>query len=444
MTEPRDLTLYRAAELLRRGRLTSEALVLSCLERIENRDGVLHAWAELHDEQAMAQARVHDEEAHRHHWRGPLHGLPFGIKDVIHVKGMRTQAGTTAYSPYFAVEDAPCVASLRDSGAIVLGKTVTTAFAYRDPSPARNPWDPTRSPGGSSAGSGVAVADGMCLGALGTQTGGSTIRPASYNGIVGFKSGLGKIPAEGMIPVSWQLDHVGIMTRDVQDAALLWNLMRKDRPLDWQSTRDKLPPAMLPHAPKRIWRMRGHFEQDVEAEMLAALDAVCRLLAAQGVTIEERPLPAEFEGVAESHSTIMGAEAAAWHQGRYLANPAAYPPGIGQLVQGGLEIRGVDYIRALRHRSAFYLSMRTALADVDCAIMPSAPGPAPDPSTTGSAHLNSPWSFCGFPSLSLPAGLSSDELPLGVQLACGPDQEDALLSMAGWLERLLEFDHRPT
>jgi len=273
MTEPRDLTLYGAAELLRRGRLSSEALVRSCLERIEQREAVLHAWAELHPERALAEAQACDGEALRHRWRGPLHGLPLGIKDVIHVKGMRTQAGTSAYPAHFAGEDAACVAALRESGAIVLGKTVTTAFAYRDPSPSRNPWDPSRSPGGSSAGSGVAVADGMCLGALGTQTGGSTLRPASYNGIVGFKSGLGKISTAGLVPVSWQLDHVGIMTRDVQDAALLWNLMRQDRPLDWQSTREKLPPALRPHAPKRVWRVREYFEEQAEAEMLAALDA---------------------------------------------------------------------------------------------------------------------------------------------------------------------------
>jgi Asp-tRNA(Asn)/Glu-tRNA(Gln) amidotransferase A subunit family amidase len=244
--------------------------------------------------------------------------------------------------------------------------------------------------------------------------------------------------------VRWQLDHVGIMTRDVQDAALLWNLLRKDRPLDWQATRDKLPPALLPHAPKRVWRMREHFEQVAEPDILNALDAVCSQLAGHGVTIVERPLPAEFEGLIESHTKIMSAEAATWHQDRYLADPEAYPPGIAGLVRDGLGLDAVDYIRALRHRAAFYVAMRAALADVDCAIIPSAPGQAPLPNTTGSAHFNSPWSFCGFPSLSLPAGLSGDELPLGVQLACGPDQEDALLGMAGWAERLLEFDHRPS
>lgn len=444
MTETRDLTLYGAAELLRRSRLTSEGLVRSCLDRIERREGLLHAWAELHPEHALAEARACDEDARHHRWRGPLHGLPLGIKDVIHVRGMHTQAGTSAYPTHLPEQDAACVAALRESGAIVLGKTVTTAFAYRDPSPARNPWDPTRSPGGSSAGSAVAVADGMCLGALGTQTGGSTLRPASYTGIVGFKSGLGKISTEGLVPVSWQLDHVGIMTRDVQDAALLWNVMRLDRPLDWQSTRDKLPPALLPRAPGRVWRMRQYFEQEADPDMLAALDSVCRLLADRGVTVVERDLPAEFEGLATTQATIMGAEAATWHQGRYLVNPTVYPEGVAELVREGLEIRGVDYIRAQRHRSALIRALREAFADVDCAIMPSAAGPAPAPDTTGSARFNSPWSLCGFPSLSLSAGLSGGKLPLGVQLVAGPEGEDDLLAAAGWLEQLLGFGPRLT
>src|SRR5579863_1309909 len=205
--EPRDLTLYRAAELLRRGALTCEALVLSCLERIESRNEQVRAWAELHDEDALQEARRCDLEARVRRWRGPLHGLPVGIKDIIHVKGMHTRAGTAAYAPHFAVEDAPAVAALRDSGSILLGKTVTTAYANRDPSVTRNPWNLARSPGGSSSGSAAAVADRMCLGALGTQTGGSVLRPASYNGIVGFKGGLGKVSTQGVIPLSWQLDH---------------------------------------------------------------------------------------------------------------------------------------------------------------------------------------------------------------------------------------------
>lgn len=441
--EPRDLTLYRAAELLRRGSLTSEALILSCLHRIESRDPRIHAWAELHDDAALAEARTCDAEAKNRHWRGPLHGLPVGIKDIIHVKAMRTQAGTAAYDPHVAVDDAPCVAALRDAGAVILGKTVTTPFAHRDPSVTRNPWNPDRSPGGSSAGSAAAVADRMCLAALGTQTGGSTVRPAAYNGIVGFKGGLGKVSTDGLIPLSFQLDHVGFLTRDVQDAALLWNLLRRDRPLDWQSRREKLPPALLPQVPGRVWRMRGYFEQEADAEMLALCDRTCELLAKLGITIVERPLPREFDGVGESHATIMKVDAAAWHQSNYSAHGSLYPEGIGQLVEEGLGLRGVEYVQALRHRSAFIASMSAALADVDLALMPAAPGPAPVPSTTGSARFNLPWSFSGFPALGLPAGFSGQGLPLGVQLAAGPDHEDALLSMAAWVEGQLAFDRWP-
>ncbi|HSG20503.1 MAG TPA: amidase, partial [Burkholderiaceae bacterium] len=236
MTEPRDLTLYRAAEAMRRGRLTSEALVSSCLERIESRESTVHAWAHLYADEALEEARACDKAAASHQWAGPLHGLPLGIKDIYDVRGQVTEAGTNAYPSRIAGSDADSVGRLREAGAIVLGKTVTTAFAMGDANETRNPWNPEHTPGGSSQGSGAGVADRMCLGALGTQTNGSVIRPASYNGVVGFKPGYGLISTEGVVPLAWQLDHVGSLTRSVEDASLLWHLLRDERSMDWQST----------------------------------------------------------------------------------------------------------------------------------------------------------------------------------------------------------------
>jgi aspartyl-tRNA(Asn)/glutamyl-tRNA(Gln) amidotransferase subunit A len=189
--------------------------------------------------------------------------------------------------------------------------------------------------------------------------------------------------------------------------------------------------------------MREYFEQEADPEMLAQCDTVCELLASRGVTIVEHPLPGEFDEVAESHANLMKADAAFWHQANFLAHRSAYPAGIAQLVEEGLLLRGIDYVQALRHRSAFTASLRSALAEVDFALMPAAPGPAPEPGTTGSARFNSPWSFAGFPAISVPAGLSRRRLPLGVQLVAGPDQEDALLNLAGWVEGQLAFDRRP-
>jgi Asp-tRNA(Asn)/Glu-tRNA(Gln) amidotransferase A subunit family amidase len=444
MTEPRDLTLYHAGEELRRGRLTAEELVRSCLERIDAREETVQAWANRYGDAALEQAREADRAAARHRWHGPLHGLPLGIKDIYDVAGMATEAGTAAYPSRIAERDADAVARLREAGAIVLGKTVTTAFATADPSKTHNPWNPAHTPGGSSAGSGAGVADRMCGGALGTQTNGSVIRPASYNGVVGFKPGLGRISMTGIIPVSWQLDHVGTFTRSVQDAALLWHLLRDEGTLDWQATRDKLPPALLPRAPQRVWRLRDYFEAEAHPEHRAAMDAFCGELAARGVEIVERSLPPSFAGMHAAHDHIMSCEAAAVHRAAFEADPAPFPQRIAERIRVGLATRAVDYVGALRHRLRLMDQMAAALADVDAAIAPAAPGPAPAGlESTGNAGFNTLSSICGLPAVCFPVGLSGQGLPLGLQLMGRSGQEDDLLSQGAWCESVAAFTARP-
>lgn len=448
MTEPRDLTLYRAAEAMRRGRLTSEALVTSCLDRIEAREGTVHAWANLYPEEALEEARACDRAAEGHQWQGPLHGLPLGIKDIYDVRGQSTEAGSDAYPSRIAGKNADSVGRLREAGAIVLGKTVTTAFAMGDANETCNPWNPTHTPGGSSQGSAAGVADRMCLGALGTQTNGSVIRPASFNGVVGFKPGYGLISTEGILPLSWQLDHVGTLTRSVEDAHLLWHLMRDQRGLGWQTTRDKLPPPLLPHAPQRIWRIREFFESEADRGMVATLDAFCEHLAERGVEIVERALPASFEGMHDAHHIIMACDAATVHRGAFAVNEDAYPPKISGLIRDGLEISGTAYVAALRHRLRVIDQMKAALADVDAAVFPAAVGPAPvGLDTTGSPDFNTLSSLAGLPVVSIPTGLSAPAsaggLPLGVQLLGRAGNEEALLSVGAWCESLTAFPHRP-
>ncbi len=215
MQEPRDLTIQDAVLQMQAGELTAVGLVESCLERIRAREATVRAWVEVYEQAALDEARRCDLEARQGRWRGPLHGIPFGIKDIIHVRGMWTRAGTPVYPAHVADEDAPVIARLRHAGAIFLGKTETTPFANNDPAITRNPWNPEHTPGGSSSGSGAAVADRMCPAALGTQTGGSLLRPAAYNGIVGFKATYGVVSNDGVIPNSWSLDHVGVHARCV-------------------------------------------------------------------------------------------------------------------------------------------------------------------------------------------------------------------------------------
>ncbi len=444
MTLPRDLTLTLAGEELRRGRLTAEALLESCLARIAAREETVQAWANLYADEALERARALDREAARHRWQGPLHGLPLGIKDIYDVAGQATEAGTAAYPSRIAERDAVSVARLREAGAIVLGKTVTTAFATADPSKTHNPWNPQHTPGGSSAGSGAAVADRMCMGALGTQTNGSVIRPSSFNGVVGFKPSLGRISTEGIIPVSWQLDHVGTLTRSVEDAHLLWHVLRDERVLDWQATRDKLPPALLPRAPARLWRLGEYFAAEAEPDMRAALDTFCEELARRGVEIVERRLPASFAGMHEAHRTIMASEAATVHRAAFAADPTPFPSRIADLIREGLSLRATDYVGALRHRLRLIAQMATALADVDAAICPAAPGAAPRGlGSTGNAGFNTLSSICGLPAVCFPVGRSGTGLPLGLQVMGRLGGEDDLLSVAAWCESVAAFAARP-
>ena len=242
MREPRELTITEAGERMKSGKLTAERLVESCLERIHAREETIHAWVEVYEQQALAEARRCDHEFQEGNPRGPLHGIPVGVKDIIDVRGQYTRCGTPVYPATVPHEDAPVIARLRNAGAIFLGKTETTPFANNDPTITRNPWNPEHTPGGSSSGSGAAVADRMCPAALGTQTGGSLLRPAAYNGIVGFKATYGEVSNEGVLPNSWSIDHVGFHCRSVADAAILWPCIREKEPR---------PFARMPEPPLR-------------------------------------------------------------------------------------------------------------------------------------------------------------------------------------------------
>ncbi len=444
MIEPREFSLYRAGELMRRGRLSAEALVLSCLEKIEARQADVRAWVEVYPGQALEEARRLDGDAARSRWHGPLHGIPLGIKDIIDVEGMATRGGTEVYEGGVAGRDAACVARLRGAGAIFLGKLATTAFAYGDPVPdARNPWNLERTPGGSSAGSGAAVADRMCLGALGTQTGGSVLRPAAFTGVVGFKPSFGAISLEGVIPLSWSMDHVGAFARRVEDANLLWHVMRDQRTLDWQTTRQKMAPPLVPRAPLRVWRVRDFFESEADPEIVENLERACVRLAGHGVQIVEKPLPPSSAGVKEAHQCILEGDAAAYHRERFEEKKLRYPPRVGRLVEQGLQVRAADYVAAQRLRLRWQTEMAAALAEVDLAIMPTSLTPPPDPSTTGDPAFNSPWSMCGIPTLSLPTHVNGDNLPLAVQLVAGRGEEERLLRMGAWCESLFGFSATP-
>jgi aspartyl-tRNA(Asn)/glutamyl-tRNA(Gln) amidotransferase subunit A len=439
---PHALSAVDAVAAVRAGRLTATALVDACLRRIDARDGDLRAWVTVDREGALAQAAYLDAEAREGRWRGPLHGLPVGLKDIFHVAGLRTTAGARGFADSIPAEDAVSVARLRSAGAVVLGKLQTTEFAYADPAVTRNPWNPERTPGGSSAGSAAAVAARMVPVALGSQTVGSVLRPAAFCGVVGLKPTYGRISRRGVIAVAWSLDHVGILARSVADAALVLSVLAGHDPADPGSVAAP-PPALdpivaaAPARPPRLGLVGMPFVERASPEMRAHLDAVAATLAARGAAVEKVELPALVPAVLAAIQVVLRAETAAYHAERFRRHHAEYRPRIRAAIELGLLVPAPLYLRAQQIRREAARQMAPLLARFDALLMPPAAGPAPDPSTTGDPVMNALASALGLPAISVPTGLAADGLPLGVQFVGGPLAEAGLLGAARWVEAVV-------
>jgi aspartyl-tRNA(Asn)/glutamyl-tRNA(Gln) amidotransferase subunit A len=432
--KPGDLVEMSARDAVTRIReraLSPVALTEALLARIKAVEPAVLAWVHLDEAGALAAAREREAEAQQGKIRGPLHGVAVGIKDIIHVAGMPTRAGAKAFAHSKPSEDAPSVARLRAAGAIILGKTHTTQFAYRDPSPARNPWNGKHTPGGSSSGSAAAVAARMVPLALGTQTVGSVLRPAAYCGVIGLKGTHGLVPADGVIPLAWSLDHVGAFARSVEDAALLLGVMAA-------RTFDVRPPAAprLAVATELIARAEGGLAK----QLAASLDAFAR----GGAKLTEVKLPASFGALAAASQRVLEAEAAAYHDRQFAAHAADYGDAFRELVQTGRPHSAISYIEANRVRLQFRDDVTPLLAEYDALLSPTAPGPAPEGlAWTGDASLCAPWSSAGAPSISLPTGVGAEGLPYAIQLSGAAGSEARLLGAAAWCERILGFSGAP-
>jgi Asp-tRNA(Asn)/Glu-tRNA(Gln) amidotransferase A subunit family amidase len=446
MREPRELTIREAGRLMQAGELTAERLLESCLERIHAREEVIRAWVEVYEREALAEARRCDRELQAGNRRGPLHGIPVGVKDIIDVKGQWTRCGTPVYPARIPAEDAPVVARLRDAGAIFLGKTETTPFANNDPAITRNPWNPKHTPGGSSSGSGAAVADRMCPLALGTQTGGSLLRPAAYNGIVGFKATYGEVSNEGVLPNSWSIDHVGVHVRSAADAAILWPCLREEeaRPFARMPEPPRKTRHRNPGSPPRLGSVREFFEAKASPEVLENLAAAREQFLSAGAQIVELALPPSFAFVGACWNIIKQAELYAYHRALFEAHREEYPPKLRVRLEKGNAISGHEYVEHQRHRITFQREMCARMADVDAVIMPIASTTAPRGfASTGSSIFNQPWSVSGFPAMSIPTGLDANGLPFGMQMAAQPFCEAKLLDVAAWCEKVLAFTAAP-
>jgi Asp-tRNA(Asn)/Glu-tRNA(Gln) amidotransferase A subunit family amidase len=417
---------------VREGVISSLALVQASLARIRALDGALKAWFHLDEDGALATARVRDEDVRAGRALGPLHGVPVGVKDIFHVAGMPTTAGARPHFHARPKRDAPSVALLRGAGAVILGKTATTEFAYRDPAPTHNPWHRGHTPGGSSAGSAAAVAARMIPLALGSQTVGSVLRPAAYCGIVGFKPTHGLISTEGVVPLAWSLDHVGVLVRSIEDAALAVGIL----------SATTLAPApvsapCLAVAPALFERAAG--------DVAAHLGDITRRLERAGATVVEVALPPAFAAIHDAGLTVLQVEAAGYHEPEYAGHAGEFGPEIRALVAAGLKVPAMAYARAQQARLAFRDAMRGVLTSFDALLSPTAPTPAPSGlGSTGDGSLCAPWSFAGVPAITLPTGVAPSGLPYALQLVHTVGAEARLLGAAAWCERVIGFSARPS
>ena len=411
-----------AAGRIHDGQLTAAALVDACLDRIAALEPTLAAWAHVDADGARAAARAGDARAAA----GPLRGVPIGVKDIFHVQGMPTTAGSRPFAHSRPSVDATSVARLRAAGAVIVGKTHTTEFAFRDPAPTRNPWNPRHTPGGSSSGSAAAVASRMVPAALGTQTVGSVLRPAAYCGVVGFKPTHGLVPADGVIPLAWSLDHVGVLARSVLDVALVVGVLtgRGLDPVPLTVPRLALVPELLERA---------------TPEVAAHVRALADRFASAGAKVTEVKLPAEFATVHAAGQRVLEVEAAAYHRDPFARHEADYGQHLAEMIRVGLRHSAVDYVAANRARLAFREAVMPLLAAHDALLSPTAPSTAPEGlAFTGDASLCAPWSSAGVPSISLPSGVSDvSRLPLAVQLVQAAGADARLLGVAAWCERVL-------
>ena len=448
MAEPYDLTATEAAEQIRQRRLSPVALVESLLARTEALEPSLQVWVTLDAEGALEAAREAERELDRSGPRGPLHGVPVGLKDIYYTKGMKTTACSVIYKDFVPDYDSTAVAKLREAGAIIMGKTVTTEFALGDPSPTHNPWDAAHTPGGSSSGSAVGVAARMVPLSLGTQTGGSMLRPAAYNGVVGLKPSFGRISRYGVIPVSWSLDHVGIFARSVEDTALVLGVLAGHDPSDFSTSPTPVPDyrAALAtrNSPPRIGFVRQFFMEVCDAEVRDNTDRAAARLEEAGAVVKEVSVPTNFDTLLDAHRVVMTVEGAAVHEADFSVRPDDFSPYVRDVIEAGLITPAVTYVQAQRIRRRFQRDMLEAAQDFDVLLTPSTPAPAPrDLSTTGDPRFQSPWTNCGFPAMTIPSGLSRSGLPMGIQMAAAPFDEEALLAAAHWSEQVLDVSLAP-
>jgi aspartyl-tRNA(Asn)/glutamyl-tRNA(Gln) amidotransferase subunit A len=439
-TSPQTLTVAEFGRRVRAREVTAAQITEECLERIAADDARLNAFILVMAEEARVQAREADRELAAGHDRGPLHGVPISIKDLFDVRGTPTTAASRVRDGHMSDRDAPVIAHLRRAGAVFVGKTNLHEFAFGTTNedsafgPARNPHDPSRSPGGSSGGSAVSVAAGMALATIGSDTGGSIRIPAAACGLVGLKPSLGEVSTDGVVPLSRTFDHVGPLTRSVTDAWLVHRTL-----LGGTFGRALVP---LPTGGLLLGVPRRYFCEVLDDEVRARFDETLTALQGEGARIDEVDIGHATDAAAV-YLHICLADAAAYHAATLDAMSDRYTANVRLRLEMGRYVLGEDYARALRGREVLRREVDAALVGHDALILPALPIPAPsigvpsirvggteEPVRNLMLRLTSPFNVTGHPAIALPIGSTSSGLPCSAQLVGPRNETDRLLRIA--------------
>ncbi len=456
------LTIKEAAGLISRRELSPVELVRACLERIADTDGRLHSFITLLREEALEQARTAEAEILRGRYKGPLHGIPIALKDLYDTAGVRTTSGSKVDLDRVPKEDATTTARLKAAGSVLMGKLAMHEFALGGPDfttpfePARNPWNLDHVTGGSSSGSGSAVASGQCLGALGSCTGGSIRGPSSWCGIVGIKATYGRVSRAGVVTLSWSQDHCGPMTWTVEDTAYMLQAIAGYDAKDPTTSAAPVPDysrSLREDVKGLTFGVPRHFFFDphpnVSPEVVATVEKGLHALEELGANLEEVNIPS-LEYVRAANSVIMLSEAYAFHE----RNLKERPQDFGELVRARFRIGGLlsagDYVQAQRCRQRIKREFADALRRVDLLVTPTMTQPAAafegyDPtSTVRGPSFTAPFNVTGLPAISVPCGFTGGGLPVGMQIAGKPFDEPTVLRAAySYQQHARWFERRP-
>ena len=440
-------TIAELSRAIRAGELSAETATTDCLARIAERNPALNAFITVLADQALAQAKQADAELRSGRNRGPLHGVPLSLKDIIDLRNVATTAASKVRDGHVAPDDAPVVARLREAGAIFLGKTNLHEFAFGTTNedsaygPARHPLDPNRSPGGSSGGSAASVMDGMAYASIGTDTGGSVRIPSAACGLVGLKPSLGEVPTGGIVPLSKTMDHVGPLCRSVEDAAILHDALRGRTERTRSPRRDAKG--------LRIGVLRGYFTSLLDPQVANAFEATCRALVEAGAVLEDVEI-SHAGDIAPIYLHIVLSEAAALHAKTLDSHADDYNPNVRIRLEMGRYILAEDYVRALRGRDLLMDEVDAPLMRRDALLLPSLAVPAvrigaavvkigsiEEPVRNITLRLTQLFNITGHPAITLPCGTTTDGLPIGAQLAGARNRTDDLLAVAAAVEPIV-------